>query len=263
MMPTPADIIFAVLFAVVIAGFEAAYFNKKFKKSVAEGVIDARPRAYRRALIGQWTIAAVAIALWVYEGRPWHDLGLTPPSGWRLVAGISVIAAMLAFTVNQLFTIRRLSPEGMETVRRRVSELEFLLPHSRGEFRWFIALSITAGVCEELLYRGFLTWLAVAYVGLPAGITLVVLAFGIAHAYQGRKGVVKTGLVGLVMSLIVVASGWIIPAMVVHALVDCSAGVLGLKLLGGSSVPTHRDDGIDTHGAPHRDRTGEQRNAEQ
>jgi membrane protease YdiL (CAAX protease family) len=235
MAPTPADIIFAVLFAVVIAGFEAAYFNKKFKKAVAAGESDARPRAYRRALIGQWTIAAVAIALWIYERRPWHELGLVPPSGWRLSAGIGVIAAMLAFTMNQLLTVRRLSPQDMETVRGRVSELEFLLPHTRREFRWFSALCVTAGVCEELLYRGFLTWVAVAYVGNTAGIALVVLAFGLAHAYQGRKGVVKTGLVGLVMSLIVLASGWIIPAMVVHALVDYSAGVLGLRVLGGSN----------------------------
>lgn len=231
-MPTKADIVFAVVFAVVIAGFEAAYFDKKFKKSVAEGVVDARPKAYRRAVIGQWTIAVLAIALWAYEGRPWRDLGLVPPGGWRLGAGMGVMAAMVAFTLNQLRAIGRLSPENIEQFRGKVSDVQFLLPHTPREYGWFSILSVTAGVCEELLYRGFLTWLAAAYLGLPAGIALVVLAFGIAHAYQGPKGIVKTGLVGLVMSLIVLASGWVVPAMVVHALIDYSAGVLGLKVFG-------------------------------
>ena len=61
---------------------------------------------------------------------------------------------------------------------------------------------------------------------------MAVIAFGCAHAYQGVRGIVKTGLVGLAMSLIVVATGWLIPAMLVHWLVDYGAGVLGLKLFG-------------------------------
>ncbi len=44
--------------------------------------------------------------------------------------------------------------------------VEYLLPHSRDELRWFTALSVTAGVCEELLYRGFLFWVLKAYVGV-------------------------------------------------------------------------------------------------
>lgn len=39
---------------------------------------------------------------------------------------------------------------------RQLERLRFFLPSSSLERRWFAALSITAGFCEELLFRGFL-----------------------------------------------------------------------------------------------------------
>jgi membrane protease YdiL (CAAX protease family) len=233
-MPTTLDVVFAVLFAVVIAGIEAAYFDKRFKAAVAAGVPDARFKAYRRAIVGQWVIAAIAMLLWMDRSRPWSQLWLTRPNGWRLGVSIAVVGLIAGFTGAQLFAIRRLSAAGAAKLRGKTRDVEFLLPHTGFEYRVFLVLSITAGVCEEILYRGFLTWLIAAYVGLPAGIGIAVVAFGCAHAYQGPKGIVKTGLVGLVMSLIVLASGWLIPAMIAHACVDIAGGTFGYKVLGGS-----------------------------
>jgi membrane protease YdiL (CAAX protease family) len=91
-------------------------------------------------------------------------------------------------------------------------------------------VSLTAGFCEELLYRGFLTWLVASYVGLPAAIGVVTVVFGLAHASLGRRGMVNAGLVGLVMSFIVVLTGWLVPAMIVHALIDIASGDVGFAV---------------------------------
>jgi membrane protease YdiL (CAAX protease family) len=151
--------------------------------------------------------------------------------GWHSDFSLGIVAGMLAVTTYQIVAIRRIGGNQRQAVRAKLADVEFLLPRTPNEYRWFLVLAVTAGICEELLYRGYLTWLLAAYVGLPASIALVTIAFGGAHAYQGAKGVVKTGLVGLGMSLLVVASGWVIPAMVVHALIDISAGVLGYTIL--------------------------------
>jgi membrane protease YdiL (CAAX protease family) len=230
-MPTPIDIVFAILFAVVIAGIEAFYFDRRFKAQVAAGVPNARRNAYRRAILGQWMITAVAIVIWVNAGRAWTALGLAGMHGWHSDFSLGIVAGMLAVTTYQIVAIRRIGGNQRQAVRAKLADVEFLLPRTPNEYRWFLVLAVTAGICEELLYRGYLTWLLAAYVGLPASIALVTIAFGGAHAYQGAKGVVKTGLVGLGMSLLVVASGWVIPAMVVHALIDISAGVLGYTIL--------------------------------
>ena len=68
---------------------------------------------------------------------------------------------------------------------KQIEPLRALLPHDSRELQTFCALSITAGVCEELLYRGFLiVFLSSAFGVLPA-VALSSLVFGIAHAYQG------------------------------------------------------------------------------
>jgi membrane protease YdiL (CAAX protease family) len=229
------DIAFAAFFAVVIAAVEVLYFDRRFKRQIAAGVPGVRRRTYRRATIGQWVLATMTILLWMRAGRPWAQLGLVPPRDWRLAVGLIVVAVIVAMTIQQLRAIARLSGESRQRLETRLAEVEAILPHNALELRWFVALSLTAGVCEELLYRGFLTWVLGAYVGVPAALALVAVGFGLAHAYQGKRGVLKTGAVGLVLGAIVLATGWLGPAMICHALVDLSAGVLGFRVLSEKS----------------------------
>ena len=196
-MPTTLDIAFAFLFAVGIAGAAAVYFDRQLKRRIGAGVPNARLNAFRRATITQWALAAATIALWWHDCRPWRTLGLVPVMDWRLWVGLSIALGTLVFVVRQNRAVRRLAPERLEALVPRLRGVEMILPRSANEYRWFMILSITAGVCEELLYRGFLTWLIAAYVGLIGAIVLVSIAFGLAHAYQGRAGIVKTGAVAL------------------------------------------------------------------
>ncbi len=236
-MPSSLDIAFAAFFAAVITAFEAFYFDPRFKAQVAAGVPDARRRAYRRATIGQWALAGVAALLWARAGRPWAQLGLVPPLDWRLAVGVIITGTVAVMSVRQLRAVSRLTAEGREKLRGRLAGVADILPHNDLEYRWFLALSVTAGVCEELLYRGFLTWVLGAYIGVPLALVLVAVGFGLAHAYQGKRGMLKTATVGLVLGGIVLATGWLGPAMICHALVDLGAGVLGFKVLADESAP--------------------------
>lgn len=231
-MPSLLDVAFVILFAGVIASLEALYFSKRFRARVAAGVPNARRDAYRRAIIGQWVLAIIAVVLWTNQQRSWRQLWLGVPTPPRFWIALGLIGMAVAFGLQQLIAVRRLDAAQLDRLRPRVASLEFLMPHTQAEYRWFVLLSLTAGVCEELLYRGYLTWLVAAYVGLPAGIAIAVIAFGVAHAYQGLAGILKTGIVGLVMSLIVVSGGSLVPAMLMHFLVDYAAGTLGIKVYG-------------------------------
>jgi uncharacterized protein len=230
-MPSTLDIAFALLFAVGIAGAAGAYFDRRLKRRIAAGVPNARLNAYRRAAALQWALAAATVLLWWREARPWRALGLVPAMDWRFYVGLLIAGVTLGLVLRQNGAVRRAKPARLEGLAPRLESVEMIVPRTAAEYRWFMLLSVTAGVCEELLYRGFLTWLVAAYVGLVAAIVLVSIAFGLAHAYQGRKGIVKTGAVALVMSGIVVAGGWLVPAMVVHALIDVAGGVVGYAVL--------------------------------
>jgi membrane protease YdiL (CAAX protease family) len=71
------------------------------------------------------------------------------------------------------------------------------------------------------VFRGFLR-LYLQDLGLPMIATgiLATVIFGLAHAYQGWKGIVQTSLLGGVFMGLFIASGSLLPCMVLHALVD-------------------------------------------
>ena len=236
-MPTSLDIAFAIGFSTVIVAAELLYFDKRLKSQVAAGVSSARRTAYRYLVFGEWGLTTIALLLWARAGRPWNTLGLVPPQDWRLVPGILITALMVAFTIRQFRAVQHLGARGRAALRGRLGGMEFFLPHTPAENRWFFVLSLTAGFCEELLYRGFLTWIVASYVGLPAAIGVVVVAFGLAHASLGRSGAIRAGLTGLAMSLIVVLTGWLVPAMIAHALIDMGAGELCLAVYYDRPVP--------------------------
>jgi membrane protease YdiL (CAAX protease family) len=114
---------------------------------------------------------------------------------------------------------------------------ERILPQSAMELLPFLALAITAGLCEEFLYRGFamavLTRLgAVTWAAVLASSVL----FGLAHLYQGRGGLVSTTFVGIVLGIGRVVYGSLVPVIFWHAAVDIVAGIAGPRHLLKSSL---------------------------
>jgi membrane protease YdiL (CAAX protease family) len=109
---------------------------------------------------------------------------------------------------------------------------ERLLPQSRVELLPFLALAVTAGVCEEFLYRGF-AMAALARAGLPAwGVVLVSsVLFGLAHLYQGRGGLVSTLVIGTVFGTARIAYHGFAAVALWHMTIDAVAGVAGPRYL--------------------------------
>ncbi len=115
---------------------------------------------------------------------------------------------------------------------------ERILPQSRLELVPFLALAVTAGICEEFLYRGF-AMAALTRVGLPSwGVVLLSsILFGLAHLYQGRGGLLSTLVIGTVFGAARIAYDGLVPVMAWHFAVDAVAGVAGPKYLVGVEPP--------------------------
>ena len=114
-----------------------------------------------------------------------------------------------------------------DTIRARIAKslekLNFILPKTAEERRWFVLVAITAGVCEEVLYRGFLIHyfreLPVS-IGLIGALILSSCVFGFAHLYQGAAGIVQTTILGAIFGLIFIVTGSLLLPMILHALID-------------------------------------------
>jgi uncharacterized protein len=107
------------------------------------------------------------------------------------------------------------------------SATRLLLPHGRTEMLLWIALSISAGICEEALFRGYLQRQFIAFTGnVVAGIVLSAAVFGAAHSYQGLARAVQIGLLGAMGGVLAHWRKSVRPGMFAHALQDILGGVI-------------------------------------
>jgi membrane protease YdiL (CAAX protease family) len=211
----------ATALVVLLVAVQPFTGRRRYRRLIERADVDpgARQAHYRRGIVGEWTGVATVVVVGLLAGRTAASIGLRMPDdlrrGW---APVVQIAALLV--VSTIFMRR---PSFREPLRRQASTFAALLPTSRAERQTFAGLAVSAGICEEILYRGFLmayvSWL---FPGLGSGWVVAITAagFGVAHAYQGPRGIALTGLVGAAFGSLVVASGSLLPAIVAHALVD-------------------------------------------
>ncbi len=193
---------------------------------------DARRAFYGRLLVLEWGLALLALVVWLSApGVDAAAVGLA----WPRTPGPVVLALVVLVLVFVLASTRALRGGALNEVPPPVRAGEgrhaeppghatlALLPRTAAERRLFTVVGLTAGICEEWLYRGFfLAVVAAVAGGLPSWVLVVVaaVAFGLAHAYQGRAGIVLTGVLGGVMAALYLGTGSLLLPVLLHAAID-------------------------------------------
>lgn len=190
----------------------------------------ARHTLWLRGALLMWVASALAVWSWIVSGVALSSVGFGAPQGWRLWVPLAATCVLAAWQASSAMKIARLSAPS-EALRARLGSVEPIMPRKASELPAFVGVSLTAGFCEELLFRGFLIWAFQPDLGpwLASGLSAVV--FGVAHAYQGVSGMVRTGLLGLAFTAIVLVTGSLWPAILLHAVLDVMGGVLGWLIL--------------------------------
>jgi uncharacterized protein len=104
---------------------------------------------------------------------------------------------------------------------RLTGDIAALVPRNRPEIAWGAAISINAGIVEEIFFRLLMpfAWFAITGNAVVALLVSVVL-FGLVHAYQGVVGVVATMAIGAMLTLVYLATQQIWLAILLHACID-------------------------------------------
>lgn len=241
MRPTSLDLIYLVLIVAAPVAFELRGGVARMKAKIAAGVPNVRRKTYLRTIAFQFALALPVVIGWIVTRRPWSALAIVPPtSTLHATASAVIIAATVAFGAAQLISIRKLaaSDEKKASYRAALAHVEFMMPRDRGEFRLFGTLSVIAGVCEEFLFRGYMMWVLVAYMSFPLAVLVSAALFGLAHIYQGRRQAAKIGVIAVLMNIVVWLGGWLVPAMVLHAVFNAATGRLAYVVLRGAQAET-------------------------
>lgn len=190
-----------------------------------------RLRFYAATVAAQWAIAAVVLWRVRARGYTWSELGLALPRPGLAAACFGALLAL--FLYAQYSGLRRMAALPPERQGVLGALARKFLPQSRDEFPAYAALCITAGVCEEIIYRGFVFAL-LARVSQDDGLVPLAgsaLLFGLGHAYQGRAGVFTTTMAGILFGAARLLSGSVVPGVIVHAAADGFAGAVAPRWL--------------------------------
>ena len=101
-----------------------------------------------------------------------------------------------------------------------------LAPQNTMELLLWVILSVSAGICEELTFRGYLLQqFSHASNRLWVGVLLSSLLFGVAHGYEGASGMIAITIYGALFCILAIKRGSLRPGMMAHAWQDIFSGI--------------------------------------
>jgi uncharacterized protein len=107
-----------------------------------------------------------------------------------------------------------------------------MFPQGPTEIILYLMMALTAGFCEEVIFRGYLQRQFAALTQAAAGgIVLQGIAFGISHGYQGWKFILLIVVYGTLFGLLAQWRRSLRPGMITHFLQDGVGGLLARHLL--------------------------------
>ena len=200
-----------------------------------------RGRYYAQLLLELW-IPTVAVLAWVVaSGVPPQAIGLGRlrlgdqllPRNLSLVVVVLALG-LIAYCVFDLLRLRR-SASYRASVNEKLrsvtvpSSVAAIMPETDSQKRLYGVVALSAGVTEEILYRGFLLFVLAAgipVIGIWGSVLISSALFALGHLYQGPSGMIRTLVIGLIMCLIYLASGTLVLGMLLHTLIDAVGVVL-------------------------------------
>lgn len=207
------------------------YFeNRRYEAQEKAGRHLDRIRFYRLTAVVEWAfLGALAVAWFVYS-RPVADLGLVAPGGLGFAAGAALLLLFTGFLIHSWRAAATASDTDKKKARDSLGSLSKYLPQTGLELRNFYGVSLTAGIVEEIVYRGFVLWYLGQLMPLWAAVVVSSVAFGLGHGYQGANGILRTGLVGLAFGIFYVVTGSIWLPIIAHVLLDAIQGATILEI---------------------------------
>jgi len=214
---------------------------RKLKASIDAGDTTARARFYYQVYLFEALSAALALTALGFNwnalnpshlgmdhssfGMWWHAPFGRHDNSFLVGAGIGFGAALAGAMVGMWVVRRRRASQPASATPRQsrfFPDFSYLLPTSGRERVLFALVALSAGVCEEIVFRAWLLNSLHSFCQLE-GWTLVLVAsvlFGVAHYYQGMAGVAATTILAVFFCGLYVGTGTILFPMVFHTLVD-------------------------------------------
>ncbi len=188
---------------------------------------------YVETIVMQWVlILYVCWGLWLRKrklrdviGGRWDTAGaffldLAIAAGF-FVANVVVRAVILGALLAVNKGLRTVATQGVQNVAKAIG------PQNRWELLLFMGVALTAAICEEIMFRGYLQQQLASWTrNLSLGVVLSAIVFCVGHAYQGWFLALQVGVLGLMLGILAAWRKSLRPGMLAHGLQDVISGTL-------------------------------------
>ena len=185
---------------------------KQFLSQYPEG----RLFFYKQTVVIQIILAFLVLGAMLFNNDSIDEIGLSFLKQAPMVISLQGICFLGWWLIRKY----RFDEEKLRQEVAKGEAVKFLLPSTDEEYRWSIAVSFAAGICEEIVFRGFLYWQLSQLLTVIPAILLTNLIFGLCHYGTGIKNAsLATGL-GVLLSVIFLYTESLWLLMIIHVLTD-------------------------------------------
>jgi CAAX protease family protein len=214
-------VLFVAFFLLTAIG--GAFFQRQAHSD--PGILEQHPHVaplYLSLIAGEW-----GLVLYVWKAglrRTGTKLRELIGGRWRSPKDVALdlslaLALLTAWKIVEKGWDRWIGPG-------HAASIQTFLPQRAGEILLWVGVSVSAGICEELVFRGYFQKQFEAFthkrgtaIFLQAGL------FGISHGYQGLEQCAKIALFGALYGVFALWRGSLRPGMIAHAGGDILSGI--------------------------------------
>lgn len=221
---------FIILLIIIIIYFPiSGYFEiKKLKKSIANGV-NQKVKFYRETIL--WSLVPIFLIILLIPisgvsltdiGLNWIQIDTSSLSKWVVYPVIGLYLFHLFHNIYSIIIFKTNKEKRTKVAKDIPLEFRWFLPITKKEKRAWTYVSISAGITEEILYRGYLFFaLAIIFpiLNLISILFITTLIFGVGHIYLGKE-VIKSTLLGLFFGIYYIVFASVIPIIIIHIAQD-------------------------------------------
>jgi membrane protease YdiL (CAAX protease family) len=225
---------FLVIFIIMMISLSIVYpisgyiQQKKLKKRISDGGYN-KIKWYRDTIIWSWIPVLLILLLIPLSnmtlgniGIKWINIGTLLLNNWIKYSLVGLYFIYFSYNVYSIIVLKYSKKSRSIAAASIPDNFRIFFPITKREKRTWDFVAISAGITEEIIYRGYLFYaLGIIFPNISLILILLIstIAFGIGHIYQGKEAIRPT-LIGFIFGIFYIVFNSIIPIIIIHIAQD-------------------------------------------
>ena len=225
---------FLVIFIILIISLSIIYpisgyiQQKKLKKSISDGGYN-KIKWYRETIIWSWIPVLIIVLLFPLSnmtlkniGVKWIYIGASSLNNWIKYLLIGLYFLYLLYNIYSIIILKYNKKSRSITAATIPNDFRLFFPITSKEKSIWDFVAISAGITEEIIYRGYLFYalgIIFPHISIILILLITTIIFGIGHIYQGKEAI-KSTLIGFILGIFYIVFNSIIPLIIIHIAQD-------------------------------------------